>query len=62
MSVFLMREVRGGLPVWPVSFVTRRLGKVITCLGGRGERVTDLGGQRSALALVLQERVHYGKR
>ena len=27
------RGGRSGAPVWPVSFVTRRLGKVITCLG-----------------------------
>ena len=59
MSVILMRGVRSGAPVWPVSFVTRRLGKVITCLDGRGEGKMDLGGRRSVLALMLQEREHY---
>ncbi len=45
--------------MWPVSFVTRRLGNVITCLGGGGEGKMDLGGKWSALAPGLQQRDHY---
>ena len=49
----LMRGARQGLPVWPVSLVTRRLGKVITWLCGGGGARMDLGGERSALALGM---------
>ena len=55
----LRREVGSGLPVWPVSFVTRRLGKVITCLGGGGGGKMDLGGRCLGLAPVLQEGDYY---
>ena len=54
-----MKGGRSGLPVWPVSLVTRRLGKVITCLGGGGGGKMDLGGKCSALAPVVQEWEHY---
>ena len=50
----LMRGARQGLPVWPVSLVTRRLGKVITCLGGRGEGRMGLGRMGLILAPGLQ--------
>ena len=59
MSAFILlcEEVRGGrsgLPVWPVSFVTRRLGKVITCLSGGWGGKMGLGGRGSVLAPALQ--------
>ena len=60
VSRVVSRGGRRGVPVWPVSFVTRRLGKVITCLGGEGGgKMMELGGKYSALAPVVQQRVHY---
>ena len=52
--------------MWPVSFVTRRLGKVITCLGGEGGGKMGLGGKglssRSGIAAKGALRIKVGVR